>query len=38
MCRGQGGIGDVQAGQRGAGVLAKRLVRRKITRSLFRLL
>lgn len=31
-------IGDVQAAERGPQPLAKRLVRRKVTRSLFRLL
>ena len=33
---GQRTIGDVQAAQRGPDVLAKRLVRRAVTRSLFR--
>ena len=31
-------IGDVQAAEKGPDVLAKRIVRRKVTRSLFRLL
>lgn len=31
-------IGDVQAAERGPGAYAKRVVRRKVTRSLFRLL
>jgi hypothetical protein len=31
-------IGDVQAAERGPGSFAKRVVRRKVTRSLFRLL
>jgi hypothetical protein len=31
-------IGDVQAAERGPNVIAKRLVRRKLTRSFFRLL
>jgi len=31
-------IGDFQAAQRGPGVLAKRLVRRDLTRTFFRLL
>ena len=32
----QRGIGDVQAAQRGPDILAKRLVRRSVTRALFR--
>lgn len=31
-------IGDVQAAERGPSTAAKRVVRRKVTRSLFRLL
>jgi hypothetical protein len=38
MYLGQRDIGDVQAAERGPNVLARRLVRRKVTRSLFRLL
>ena len=34
----QRGIGDYQAAQRGPGVLAKRLIRRDLTRTLFRVL
>jgi len=32
----QRGLGDLQAAQRGPEVLAKRLVRRSVTRALFR--
>lgn len=31
-------IGDMQAAERGPGALTKRVVRRRVTRSLFRLL
>ena len=34
----QRGIGDYQAAQRGPAVLGKRLVRRDLTRTLFRIL
>jgi hypothetical protein len=33
----QRGIGDVQAARRGPDALAKRVVRRQVTRTLFRL-
>jgi hypothetical protein len=38
MYLGQRDIGDVQAAEKGPNVVAKRLMRRQVTRSLFRLL